>query len=535
MKVDLSPASHESYDHELKVLTEARAASRLAARDSQLWGDSCAATAENRLGWVELPKVEHPEIARAEELRRELAKSGVHRFVLSGMGGSSLGAAVIARALEVELTFLTSTAPAAVHRAFGDDLKHTGLIVSSKSGTTVETRSHLAAFEAACADAGFDPAERVIAITDPGSQLNDLERFTAVFTTPADVGGRYSALTAFGLVPAVLAGGDPRPLLEAAAQCAAVLGRDDDNPAVELAAFLSSAHARDVDKLVLADQTGVGLGAWIEQLVGESLGKDGRGLLPIAVADPNSDLIQKAGPDVSIVQLALNGEDSTELPAPVSGHMATVTAELGAALYLWEFTTALLAFSTAVDPFDQPDVESAKASARAALADPEAVHGMDLVFSYENIDVYGNEHALASVRSISGTVQALAGAVPEFGYVAVQAFVDPERFAAIEALREAVFRLTGLVTTFGFGPAYLHSTGQYHKGGRNNGAFIQITADPAGEDLAVPGADCSFAQLLSAQADGDADALRRAGRPVVRLHLRTDGWTQLERSLGLKG
>ena len=534
MKVVLSPASAESYEHELAILTEARAASRLAARDAHLWGESVAKTAENRLGWVDLPAADHPEIACAEELRRELAKRGVHRFVLSGMGGSSLGAAVIAKALEVELTFLTSTAPAAVRRAFGDDLKHTGLIVASKSGTTVETRSHLAAFEAACADAGLDAAERVVAITDAGSDLDDPTRSAAVFTTPADVGGRYSAFTAFGLVPAVLAGGDPRTLVESAARCAAELRNDEDNPAVELAAFLSSAHARDVDKLVLADQTGVGLGAWIEQLIGESLGKDGRGLLPIAIDDPASELIQNAGPDVSTVGLALSTAEYAEPPAPVSGHFGSVCGDLGSALYLWEFTTALLAYSTAVDPFDQPDVESAKASARAALADPESVQSMDLVFSYENIAVYGDEHALGSVRSISGAVRALADAVPEYGYLTIQAFVDPDRFAAIEALREAVFRLTGVVTTFGYGPAYLHSTGQYHKGGRNNGAFVQITADRVGDDLPVPDKDCTFAQLLRAQADGDADALRRAGRPVVRLHLRTDGWEQLGRSLGLE-
>lgn len=534
MKVVLSPASAESYKHELAVLTEAHAASRLAARDAQLWGVSVAKTAENRLGWVDLPSADHPEIARAEELRRELAKRGVHRFVLSGMGGSSLGAAVIAQALEVELTFLTSTAPAAVRRAFGDDLKHTGLIVASKSGTTVETRSHLAAFEAACTDAGLDAAERVVAITDAGSELDDPTRSAAVFATPADVGGRYSAFTAFGLVPAVLAGGNPRSLVESAAQCAAELRKDEDNPAVQLAAFLSSAHARDVDKLVLADQTGVGLGAWIEQLIGESLGKDGRGLLPIAIDDPASELIQNAGPDVTTVGLALSTAEYAEPPAPVSGHFGSVTGDLGSALYLWEFTTALLAYSTAVDPFDQPDVESAKAAARAALADPESVQSMDLVFSYENIDVYGDEHALASVRSISGAVRALADGVPEYGYLAVQAFVDPGRFARIDTLREAIFRLTDVVTTFGYGPEYLHSTGQYHKGGRNNGAFIQITADRVGEDLPVPGADCTFAQLLRAQADGDADALRRAGRPVIRFHLRTDGWEQLGRALGLE-
>lgn len=534
MKVVLSPASAESYEHELAVLTEAHAATRLADRDAQLWGESCAQTAENRLGWVGLPGAQHPEIERAEELRRDLAKRGVHRFVLSGMGGSSLGAAVIARALKVDLEILTSTAPAAVRRAFCDDLKHTGLIVASKSGTTVETRSHLAAFEAACADAGLDAAERVVAITDAGSELDDSARFAAVFTSPSDVGGRYSALTAFGLVPAVLAGGDPRPVVESAARCAEEIGKDDRSPAAELAAFLSSAHARDVDKLVLADQTGVGLGAWIEQLIGESLGKEGRGLLPIAAADPTSALIQNAGPDVSIVGLALDEDSCVTPPTPVSGHFGTVTAELGAALYLWEFTTALLAYSTAVDPFNQPDVESAKASARAALADPEAVHGMDLVFSYENIDVYGDEHALASVRSISGAVRALADEVPEYGYLAVQAFVDPGRFARIDTLREAIFRLTDVVTAFGYGPEYLHSTGQYHKGGRNNGAFIQITADRVGEDLPVPGADCTFAQLLRAQADGDADALRRAGRPVIRFHLRTDGWEQLGRALGLE-
>lgn len=534
MKIVLSPASAESYEHELAVLTEARAASRLAARDAQLWGAANAQTAQNRLGWVGLPAADHPEIARAEELRRELAKRGVHRFVLSGMGGSSLAAAVIAKALEVELTFLTTTAPAAVRRAFGDDLKHTGLIVASKSGTTVETRSHLAAFEAACSDAGLDAAERVVAITDAGSQLDDPTRCAAVFTTPADVGGRYSAFTAFGLVPAVLAGGDPRPLVKSAAQCAEEIGKNDHGPAVELAAFLSSAHARDVDKLVLADQTRIGLGAWIEQLIAESLGKDGRGLLPIAIDDPASELIQNAGPDVTTVGLCLSDAEYEEPPAPVSGHFGTVMADLGAALYLWEFTTALLAYSTAVDPFDQPDVESAKAAARAALANPESMQSMDLVFSYENIDVYGDAHALGNVRSISGVVHALADAVPEYGYLALQAFVDPERFANIDTIREAVFRLTGVVTAFGYGPEYLHSTGQYHKGGRNNGAFIQITADRVGDDLPVPGKDCTFAQLLLAQADGDADALRRAGRPVVRLHLRTDGWEQLCRSLRLE-
>ncbi|MGH3648355.1 MAG: glucose-6-phosphate isomerase, partial [Micromonosporaceae bacterium] len=266
---------------------------KLAAKDPTLWGPEAAEVAKTRLGWLDTFTRSRELLPRLTALREELAAEGVDHVVLAGMGGSSLAPEVITRTLDVPLTVLDTTDPHQVGAALADRLERTVLVVASKSGSTVETDSHRRAYAQAFTDAGIDPASRLVVVTDPGSPLAEraeAEGARAVFLADAEVGGRYSALTAFGLVPSALAGVDVAELLDQAAALAASLEAADDNPALALGAALGAAASGGRDKLAVAgDGSGiVGLGDWIEQLIAESTGKDGRGILPVVLEAPDS-------------------------------------------------------------------------------------------------------------------------------------------------------------------------------------------------------------------------------------------------------
>lgn len=490
-------------------LADERLASRLTAGEPDLWGPAARAEAAIRLAWTTLPETSRPLVPAILELRAELHAEGIDRVVLAGMGGSSLAPEVICAEADRQLTVLDTTDAAQVADALAGDLSRTVLVVSSKSGSTVETDSHRRIFEKAFTDAGINAASRIVVVTDPDSPLAKTAAdagYRRTFTAEPRVGGRYSALTAFGLVPAGLAGVDVGALLDEAAEVSATLATDfPDNPAITLAAALGVAHGRGAEKVVFADS---GSGAarfadWVEQLIAESTGKRGVGLLPVVVESPDAPGFADAGPDATTVCLG----------PPAPNVAISVEGSLGARFLLWEYATALVGRLLGINPFDQPDVEAAKRAAREMLdnadAEPTLTDGPVRVHA---------DRPVAGADSLVAVLRDFLDRVPEHGYLAVQAYLDRLDDASTALLRALLATTTGVQTTFGWGPRFLHSTGQYHKGGHPNGAFLQITGDVE-HDLPVPGRPYTLGGLQLAQALGDGQVLRDRRRPVLRLHL----------------
>jgi transaldolase/glucose-6-phosphate isomerase len=440
---------------------------RLWARDATLW----TGRDESRwLGWLDEPSRMRERVDELEEFARSVWADGFTAAVLLGMGGSSLAPDVFRRAYgEERLHVLDTTHPAAVRRAADSlDPEHTLFVVASKSGTTLETRSQLDFFWEWAGKRG--PA--FVAVTDPGSELEDLaseHAFRTTFAGEPTIGGRYSALSVFGLVPGTLAGADLAGLLERAEETAEAC-RSDENPGLDLGLALGTGWLEGRDKVVVPEANGVGL--WLEQLLAESTGKQGKGLIPAPGESPDGSDRQRH--DVRV------GEP----------------AELGAEFYRWEFATAVAATLLEINPFDQPNVREAKDRTTALLSG----------------------HDRGQTPDVSeGDVEELLAGVQEGDYIAVQAFIDPAQESKLDAL-VARARKTGCVVTKGLGPRYLHSTGQLHKGGPPKGRFIQVV-DDLGEELDIPGRSFGFAQLISAQAAGDYEALKERGRPIVRITL----------------
>jgi len=500
----------------LTHLVDAKVASAIAAGDPTLWGPDAEAEAAQRLGWVAASELSRPLVAEIEALRAEFRDEGVDRVVLCGMGGSSLAPEVITRSAGVPLEVLDSTAPTVVRRALEGDLRRTAVVVSSKSGSTLETDSQRRAFLAAFGAAGVDGPAHMVVVTDPGSELSELGRsqgYRRVFHADPSVGGRYSALTAFGLVPAGLVGVDIGGLLDDAESLRPALAEDyPDNPALALGAMLAG-HA-ERDKVVLADTgSGVtGFGAWAEQLLAESTGKQGTGVLPVPVEGLEAP--EFATPTADSVRTVLEAQSTGPLDGTVP--TAGVSGPLGAQFLLWETATAVAGWLLGINPFDQPDVESAKQAARGLLQARPDSPAADLVDGA--VELRGTRALPGEVRNVSDAVRTLLLAVPPRGYLAVMAYLDPERDAALTAVRPALAARSGRPVTFGWGPRFLHSTGQYHKGGPPLGVFIQVTAQ-ASQDVPIPDRPFSFGELITAQAAGDAQVLADHGRPVLRLHL----------------
>ncbi|MDF2491424.1 MAG: pgi 1 [Microbacterium sp.] len=507
----------------LPGLVESLVASGITAGDADLWGPNAAAEAANRLGWVQAVTVSRPLVEQIVAMRDTLRADGVTRIVLAGMGGSSLAPEVIAQTAGVPLVILDSTAPAQVLAAIDGDaesggLAQTALVVSSKSGSTVETDSARRVFEAAFRDVGIDPATRIVVVTDPGSPLEQsaLEAGYAVFAADPTVGGRYSALTAFGLVPAGLAGVDLDELLdEAEATLLEVAIDDPRNPALVLAAAMAGgAPRRDKLGLVTDGTHIIGLPDWIEQLVAESTGKGGTGILPVVLL-PVSPEVENTPDDLQIVRLV----DDVHHDHLFERHRdeVLVSGSLGAQLIVWEYATAIAGRMLGINPFDQPDVESAKSATRALLDErPEPTAP---AFAADGVEVRVSDASLAASGTIAGVLDALWARVPADGYVSIQAYVDRLGLAPLQGLRELVAADSGRPTTFGWGPRFLHSTGQYHKGGPANGVYLQILQS-TDVDVEIPGRPFTFGQLIEAQAAGDAAVLAEAhGRPVVTLTL----------------
>jgi glucose-6-phosphate isomerase len=497
-------------------LTADGIASRLAAKDPTLWGPEAEEVAKTRLGWVDTFARSRALLPRLTALRDALWAEGVDHVVLAGMGGSSLAPEVITRTLGVPLTVLDTTDPHQVAAALADRLDRTVVVVASKSGSTVETDSHRLAYAHAFREAGIDPAGRIVVVTDPDSPLAELasrEGAREIFLADPEVGGRYSALTAFGLVPCALAGVDVAELLDQAQALAASLSESDDNPALALGAALGAAAMAGRDKLGLAeDGSGiVGLGDWIEQLLAESTGKDGRGILPVVLENPAAP--GAAAPDV--LPAVVGGAVSGTAPASrVLRDGLTVNGPLGAQFLAWEYATAVASRVIGVEPFDQPNVAESKDNTKRLLASGLPTGSPDFTEGAVEVHLSG-----VKADSLAALLRALPGSVGDGGYLAVMAYLDRIADSDIARLRPLLAAHTGHSVTFGWGPRFLHSTGQYHKGGPQRGVFLQITGAVV-EDVAVPGRPYSFGQLQAAQAAGDRQALASRGRPVAHLHLR---------------
>ncbi|MFD0559302.1 glucose-6-phosphate isomerase [Stackebrandtia endophytica] len=510
--VDVGPA--------LETLLAEDIPARLAAADATLWGPDAAEEAAIRLGWLDTFERSRALLPVVTRLRADLAEAGIHRVVLAGMGGSSLAPEVICRTLDVPLTVLDTTDPEQITRALNDQLAETVVVVSSKSGGTVETESLRRAWVQAFTDSGVSSVGRhFVVVTDPGSPLEQLGTAMGahVILADPDVGGRYSALTAFGLVPAALAGVDVEELIdEAAAFAETMAAAPPENPAVLLGAALASRPTVAITE----DGTGiVGLGDWAEQLIAESTGKDGKGVLPVVVESPTAPGATAPGVlSVSVGGATSHAAAGSRLDQPD----VSVNGPLGAQFLCWELATAYAGRLLAIDPFNQPNVAESKDNTKQIL--DSGVPSEEAVFVEGPVSGYGVEAA-----NLPDAITEMLSSVGTDGYLTVMAYLDREDDARLAELRRLLAERIEAPVTFGWGPRFLHSTGQFHKGGRPTGVFVQITADSA-EDLEVPGRPYGFAGLQAAQAAGDRQALRDRGRPLLWLRL-TDRAEGIDRVL----
>jgi len=513
-----------------------RVVQRLWARDSRLWPSEDGADVANRLGWLDLPTVGADHLDSFTSLADEVAAAGIDRVVLLGMGGSSLAPEVFqatfgSAAGRCRLRVLDSTHPAAVAGvAAGLEPERTLFVVSSKSGTTVETLSLFRFFWRLACEALAEPGKHFVAITDPGTPLEQLasdRRFRRLVLAPPDVGGRFSALSAFGLVPAALIGVDLERLLDGARAMAEACHHVADNPAAELGAALAELALAGRDKLTFLASPGLAsLPDWLEQLIAESTGKDGLGIVPVVRERPGRP--EAYGADRAFVALGLGGEAPTgpDLGAlenaghPVIATVAEGQEALGGELFRWEAAIALAGCALGIQPFDQPDVQLAKKLARRSMAGEAGAGGAP------GVEV--GDPGLAPV------VERWRELARPGDYLAVQAFLapTPELSRSLDGLRESLAAGGNLATTVGWGPRFLHSTGQLHKGGPDSGLFLQLVDCPSLE-LAVPETDYGFGRLIAAQADGDLAALRQRGRRVLRVDLGENAAAGLERLAAL--
>lgn len=487
-----------------------KAHKRIAAKDSLTWGVAASAEAAIRLNWVDLPEASQNLKGAIETLRAKFL--GKDRLILCGMGGSSLAPEVLAKSLKKDIFIVDSTDPQYIQGAISHGLTNALIIVSSKSGSTIETSSQRAFFEKSLTAAGLNPREHMLFITDPESPLDREVRslgFTVINADP-HVGGRFSALSAFGVVPAAMVGIDIWQVLEDASEAKKEFLADDEN--ILDVAYLLAVSAGQY--LATTDEGSgyPGLSDWLEQLIAESTGKDGGGLLP--VVSENLSLAAHGG----AFTLTFAVSDS------VVESDLQVVAPLGAHFIFWEWVTALLGAALEIDPFNQPNVTEAKEQTLTLLN--EWKMGSRTVLPDFLAD--SSDHAVeifGGAENLESSLRKVITQTPADGYIAVMAYLDRESESRLEELRQILAEKSGRPTTFGWGPRFLHSTGQFHKAGQPNGSFLQITGSHK-IDFEIPGKDFTFATLISAQALGDGRALRNRKYPLVRLHCK-------ERSAGI--
>ena len=531
-------------DRSLCSFEKERIVSRIWDKDWTVWKAEDKEVT-NRLGWLTSPRSAEDEGPALEAFAASLRGEGLTRAVVLGMGGSSLAPEVFARLFAtrdsaLELEVLDTTEPGTVAAATARlDLGKTLFLVSSKSGTTAELIALLSYFyDRARRELGDDRAGgQFVAVTDPGTPLEALAgslRFRRTFPGRPDIGGRFSALSVFGLLPAAIKGIDLKRLLRSSRAVAdeCRVEKPDENPGARLGAILGIAAAKGLDKLTLFVPPRLRpLAGWLEQLIAESTGKEGKGIVPVIEDDPGSP--ESYGKDRLFVELGLAGEPRPdgrvqaliEAGAPLVRLTLDDPYSLAGHFFLWEFTTAVAAHFLKINPFDQPDVESTKKKTREILAGPGGVGGAAL----DSAHPAANGLRIIGSGPQEGPAEAMArflGGSREGDYIAVLAFLPPaEAVGKLLALFANGLRLKHrLPVTLGFGPRYLHSTGQLHKGDGNKGLFLFLTeADmPEVPIPAVPGISrpaAAFADLFAAQGRGDGMALMEKGRRVLRVEI----------------
>ena len=482
------------------ALTQVHA--RLAKKDPTIWGPSAQAEASVRLNWIDLPESSRDLLPTLDALyAKHRDKSNV---VLCGMGGSSLGPEVIAKSFKKKLFILDSTDPNYVAHALKGDLAKTVVVVSSKSGSTIETASQRALFEDAFTRAGLTPQSHMVIVTDPNSPLDQESRAAGYTVINADpnVGGRFSVLSAFGLVPSALIGVEVSVILDNASDAKTAF-LEDSTLVVDIA-YLLAYHAGQYLSYTDDGSSMPGLSDWIEQLVAESTGKNQVGRLPV--------VIEKSTSNSNVFSIAYAGSANL-----------VVEADLAAQFIIWEWVTALIGAALKIDPFNQPNVTEAKEQTSALLKE---WGGVLPVFTAPHTD--GAVEIFGEGVDLADSLKLFTQSIHKDGYVAIMAYLDRKDEARISEIRSLLSEKIGKPVTFGWGPRFLHSTGQFHKGGQQNGSFLQITGTPS-SDIAIPGQSFGFKTLVAAQALGDGKALSTRKYPLLRFNLtdRSAGIDQL--------
>jgi transaldolase / glucose-6-phosphate isomerase len=513
---------------------------RLWTKDASLWKGDPAAI-RNRLGWLTAPTVMRAHVEELRAFADEIRRLQFSQVVVLGMGGSSLSTEVFSLTFGSKMGFpdlvmLDSTDPAAVKRTLDRvNLPRALFVVSSKSGTTAETLAFNAFFrERVEALAPPKPGLQFIAITDAGTPLETMARergFRHTFLNPAPIGGRYSALSFFGLVPAALIGVDLKALLDRAHAMVGLCGNSAgvrENPGVRLGAALAAFAKSGRDKVTFFLSESIrALGPWLEQLLAESLGKDGKGLVPVVDEPPGHPAAY--GSDRLFVAVTLEGDVSqdralgalAEAGHPVIRLTIAEPLDVGAEFFRWEVATATAGAVLGVNPFDEPDVARAKDNTAALLEQWKKTRRLpEWPADVEEDGIALMANANPKPASFAEGLTAHLGRAQPGNYIAIQAYLEPsaEVWPRLQAIRALLRDRLKIATTLGFGPRYLHSTGQLHKGGPPSGLFIQVTGNDK-EELPVPGAGYDFSTFKAAQALGDLQALSQSERRVIRLHL----------------
>ncbi len=541
----------------LEELRTNRVVQRIWEEDPSVWSTEPehGKIIANSLGWLRVPEEILEHTAELTTFAQQIRNAGFTHAVVLGMGGSSLCPEVLRQSFGKqpdypELLVLDSTVPAAVAQIEAQvNVPRTLFIVASKSGSTTEPQMFQRYFyERVKEIKGERAGENFIAITDPGTILEGQARddgYRRIFINWEDIGGRYSALSFFGMVPFAIMGGNVEELLQRAVAAANACKNEDPgaNPGAALGALLGTLANRGIDKLtLLAAPPIASLGLWIEQLIAESTGKHGKGIVPVAA----EELGAPADYGKDRVFVSFTAEDAEEtgrkLQAlesagfPVVQQQLSGPLDLGATFFLWEFATAVAGSMMKIDPFDQPNVQESKDNTKrllSAFVEQDALPEPAPLAAEGALKLYSADHSLvAQGTKLDAALAAHLARVSEGDYVAItQYFVEtPEAEALVQQLRLAVRARTRAAVTTGYGPRFLHSTGQLHKGGANNGVFLQLTAQDA-EDVPIPREPFGFSVLKQAQALGDFESLVKHGRRAVRVDLGVDVAAGLRRLL----
>ncbi|HXI25304.1 MAG TPA: bifunctional transaldolase/phosoglucose isomerase, partial [Pyrinomonadaceae bacterium] len=552
IKISLPPALTEAVEAALADWQDNRKAERLWARDASLWTNSGE---DKWLGWLDIVHEQQKTIARFRNFAAEVRDEGFTHALLLGMGGSSLCPDVLRKSFGIidsypDLRVLDSTDPQQIRsREKSIDIPKTIFFVSSKSGTTLEPNIFKQYFFQRANEVlgEANTGSHFVAITDPGSKLRqeaEHDRFRKIFLGDPTIGGRYSALSDFGMAPAAAMGIDVAKFLASADEMVRACGADvapKNNPGVILGTILGTAHNQGRDKITIIASPGIyDLGAWLEQLIAESTGKNGKGLIPVDRESIGAPEVY--GDDRLFVYLRLESapdaaEDEAIANLQQSGQPVVIISvadvyDLGQEFFRWEFATAVAGSIIGINPFDQPDVEASKVATKKLTEEykrtgslPEEVP----FFEAEGIKLFADERNAAELKlaatepSLNSYLKAHLDRLKPSDYFALLAYIEmnDEHEALLQVARHAVRDQKRVATCLGFGPRFLHSTGQAYKGGPNSGVFLQVTGDDE-SDLPVPNQKYTFGLVKAAQARGDFEVLAERGRRALRVHLTGD-------------